>query len=41
MKGKATDVYKLKAKLMRACHGIEVQEWPPRKPKPRRVRKVA
>jgi hypothetical protein len=37
VKGKATDVYRLKAKLMRACHGIEVQEWPPRKPKPHRA----
>jgi hypothetical protein len=26
VKGKATPVYKLKAKLMRAVHGIEVQE---------------
>lgn len=26
VKGKATQVYKLKAKLMRACHGITVLE---------------
>ncbi len=42
VKGKATDVYRLKAKLMLACHGIEVQEWPPRKSKPHRnARRIA
>jgi hypothetical protein len=35
-KATATPVYRLKAKLLRACHGIEVQEWPPRKRKARK-----
>lgn len=30
VKGMRTDVYRLKAKLMRACHGITVREVPAR-----------
>lgn len=35
-----TEAYMLRLRLMRACHGVEVQEWPPRKRKARRSGKL-
>lgn len=41
VKGMLTPVYRLKKKLVEAAHGVVVTEFPPRKRKARKPRKVA
>jgi hypothetical protein len=41
VKGMLTPVYRLKKKLVEAVHGVVVAEYPPRKRKTRKVKKVA
>jgi len=41
VKGMLTPVYRLKKKLVEATHGVVIAEYPPRKPKVRKTKKVA
>lgn len=41
VKGMLTPVYRLKKKLVEAAHGVVVTEYPPRKRKARKAKKVA